>query len=239
MRNNTKRTESNAIYTAKYLNTFLADNPKYEFLTLDELAKRALSLEVGEGIDFTLDTMDDVYDEFDPEGWFGIKRINLFDDNDVNTGCFAVGYYGGGYTSADTLITIPDNEFIGDIAHFIIEAIPEDIGETLCVQKEIVRDSSAQEHIKEEINYEEIDEFMDSIESFDLFFDFSEYEEINNANQQELEYLKSMLISCIRDGESELQWLIEQGDSETAGFKADNLRMAHLNLGFVCYKIFQ
>ena len=65
---------------------------KYRIITVTELANMLESKERGESIDFTFD---DVLDEYEPSGWFGVKIVDLFNEPE---GCIVMGYYGGGAT---------------------------------------------------------------------------------------------------------------------------------------------
>ena len=65
---------------------------KYRIITVTELANMLESKEHGESIDFTFD---DVLDEYEPSGWFGVKIVDLFNEPE---GCIVMGYYGGGAT---------------------------------------------------------------------------------------------------------------------------------------------
>lgn len=65
----------------------------YKIVTVKELADMLESREFNESVDFTFD--DEIVGE--PTGWFGVKRVSLFDEP---RGCIAVGYYGG----SDTII---------------------------------------------------------------------------------------------------------------------------------------
>ena len=50
---------------------------KYKIVTVSELASMLESKEHGESIDFTFD---DVLDEYEPSGWFGVKIVDLFNE---------------------------------------------------------------------------------------------------------------------------------------------------------------
>ena len=65
---------------------------KYKIVTISELASMLESKEHGESIDFTFD---DVLDEYEPSGWYGVKIVDLFNEPE---GCIVMGYYGGGAT---------------------------------------------------------------------------------------------------------------------------------------------
>ena len=65
---------------------------KYKIVTVSELASMLESKEHGESIDFTFN---DVLDEYEPSGWFGVKIVDLFNEPE---GCIVMGYYGGGAT---------------------------------------------------------------------------------------------------------------------------------------------
>ena len=65
---------------------------KYRIITVTELANKLEMKNLGESIDFTFD---DVLDEYEPSGWFGVKIVDLFNEPE---GCIVMGYYGGGAT---------------------------------------------------------------------------------------------------------------------------------------------
>lgn len=78
---------------------------KYEIVTISELAKMLEGKKSNESIDFSFDT---TLEDGEPSGWFGIKKVNLFDESN---GCVAIGYYGGGATIArniDSDITLEE-----------------------------------------------------------------------------------------------------------------------------------
>lgn len=66
---------------------------RYKIIAVKELADMLESREFDKSVDFTFD--DEIVDE--PTGWFGVKKVSLFDEP---CGCIAVGYYGG----SDTII---------------------------------------------------------------------------------------------------------------------------------------
>ena len=80
---------------------------KYKIVTVSELASMLESNEHGESIDFTFD---DVLDEYEPSGWFGVKIVDLFNEP---KGCVAMGYYGGGATIARCIN--PDEETLEEL----------------------------------------------------------------------------------------------------------------------------
>ena len=67
---------------------------KYKIVTVSELASMLESKEFGDAIDFTFD---DVLEEYEPSGWYGVKIVELFNEP---KGCIVMGYYGGGATIA-------------------------------------------------------------------------------------------------------------------------------------------
>lgn len=64
---------------------------RYKIVAVKELVDMLESREFNESVDFTFDN--EIVGE--PTGWFGVKRVLLFDEP---CGCIAVGYYGGNDT---------------------------------------------------------------------------------------------------------------------------------------------
>lgn len=70
---------------------------RYRIVTISELADMLEDRGFDESVDFTFDN---VLEEHEPSGWFGVKVLDLFNEPD---GCIAMGYYGGGATIARSL----------------------------------------------------------------------------------------------------------------------------------------
>ena len=100
---------------------------KYKIVTVSELASMLESKEHGESIDFTFD---DVLDEYEPSGWFGVKIVDLFNEP---KGCVAMGYYGGGATIARCID--PDEETLEELLKEMLWEISDTIDpvERLCI----------------------------------------------------------------------------------------------------------
>lgn len=81
---------------------------RYEFMTVSQLANALCDAPYGTEFDFTFDTKDSLAIRGEPEGWYGIKIIDMFNES-VGTLCF--GYYGGGCTQRIDLAMISDNEW--------------------------------------------------------------------------------------------------------------------------------
>lgn len=84
----------------------MGNNTDYVFKTIKEVADELLTLPVGDSVDFTFDTPDDVLDEtFEPSGWYGIKRLYPFDEQ---FGILLFGVYGGGCCMAEEIYEIKE-----------------------------------------------------------------------------------------------------------------------------------
>ena len=67
-----------------------------EYLTPKELVERLYNTKVGVDIYFTFDSKQEVEEnDGEPEGWFGIKKLEIFDDY---APLVAIGFMGGGCT---------------------------------------------------------------------------------------------------------------------------------------------
>ena len=73
---------------------------EFTFKTIKEVAEELWSLPKGTSIDFTFDQPEDVDETFSPEGWYGMKIVNLFDEP-FATLCF--GSWGGGQIMAEEI----------------------------------------------------------------------------------------------------------------------------------------
>jgi hypothetical protein len=79
---------------------------KYKMMTAAEAIDRLFTLKIkNKTLDFTFDDIDK-YPECKPEGWYGMKLIKIFDEEDC---VFAMGYYGGGSTEAYDIYGMVDN----------------------------------------------------------------------------------------------------------------------------------
>ena len=67
---------------------------RYKIVSIEELADMLVDRGFNESVDFTFDN---VLEDYEPTGWFGVKLVDLFNEPD---GCIAIGYYGGGATIA-------------------------------------------------------------------------------------------------------------------------------------------
>ena len=70
---------------------------RYKIVSVEELASMLVDRGFNESVDFTFDN---VLEDYEPTGWFGVKLVDLF--NEPN-GCIAIGNYGGGATIARSL----------------------------------------------------------------------------------------------------------------------------------------
>lgn len=83
---------------------------EYKFVKVRDLIK---AVEDGNEVGFTFDTIEEVIaqgiDTFTPTGWYGIKKVSMFDYDQ-----YVIGYYGGG-------IERVYNCDEGDLTYFFIE----------------------------------------------------------------------------------------------------------------------
>ena len=68
----------------------------YKMMTAAEAIDKLFGMEHVKELSFTFDDLD-MDPECDPEGWYGMTLMKIFDEDD---GVFAMGYYGGGSTEA-------------------------------------------------------------------------------------------------------------------------------------------
>ena len=66
----------------------------YKMMTAAEAIDKLFEMERPRELAFTFDNIDED-PECEPSGWYGMKMIQIFDEDD---GVFAIGYYGGGST---------------------------------------------------------------------------------------------------------------------------------------------
>lgn len=108
----------------------------YKFLTVREVAERLQKMKEGEVLDFSFDDEEMIQE---PTGWFGFKKINIFDEPYGN---ISMGYYGA---SATRIHSIQENtvEEIAEIIQFWLDHESGFRVEKICVEM------SAQELWKE------------------------------------------------------------------------------------------
>lgn len=78
---------------------------RYRIVNIKELADILTERGFNETVDFTFDN---ILEDDEPTGWFGVKIVKLFSEPD---GCIAIGYYGGGATlvrDVDSRITMEE-----------------------------------------------------------------------------------------------------------------------------------
>lgn len=78
---------------------------KYKMMTAAEAINRLFEMERFKELSFTFDNIDED-SECDPSGWYGMKLMKIFDEEDY---VFAMGYYGGGSTEVYDIYGIVDN----------------------------------------------------------------------------------------------------------------------------------
>ena len=79
---------------------------KYEMMTATEAIDRLFTLnEETNGLNFTFDNIDE-NPECEPSGWYGIKLMKIFDEDDY---VFALGYWGGGSTEVHDIYGMVEN----------------------------------------------------------------------------------------------------------------------------------
>lgn len=100
----------------------------YRFMSPAEVVRELESLPFGDSVDFTFDTPDDENDVFEPSGWYGVKKVNLFDEM---WGVLCFGMYGGGYNTRVEEITEPKE--IEEIFRRFLEDEADRHVEILCV----------------------------------------------------------------------------------------------------------
>ena len=77
----------------------------YKMMTAVEATEELFKMERPSELAFTFDNIDED-PEYDPSGWYGMKLMKIFDEDD---GVFAMGYYGGGSTEAYDIYGMVDN----------------------------------------------------------------------------------------------------------------------------------
>ena len=79
---------------------------KYKMMTAAEAIDRLFALKTKtKKLDFTFDDLD-LDPECEPSGWYGMKLMKIFDEEDY---IFAMGYYGGGSTEVYDIYGMIDN----------------------------------------------------------------------------------------------------------------------------------
>lgn len=100
-------------------------NRKYAFWTAEQLTKY-LIYGNRKAYDFTMDERPVTMLGFAPEGWFGIKLLNLFDSSVPEI--LAIDYYGGGDLHLENLTDCVDENGVFDMPKYesrILEAVAE------------------------------------------------------------------------------------------------------------------
>lgn len=106
----------------------MKENEKdYRFMTVKEIADMLLKLPFGNSIDFTFDSPDDVTEDFEPSGWYGVKLNNLFDEP---FGVLCFGYYGGGSGRIEEIYE--KKEIVDILQRFVNEEVGMEVKD-LCV----------------------------------------------------------------------------------------------------------
>lgn len=100
---------------------------KYEFLTVEEVAGRLLKMKVGDCLDFTFDDENLIQE---PTGWFGFKKVDIFNEPYGN---ISMGDYGA---STTRIHSIQDNtaDEIAEIIQFWLDNEDGCEVEKLCVE---------------------------------------------------------------------------------------------------------
>lgn len=106
-------------------------NSKYKFLTVREVAKRLQRMKEGEVLDFTFDNEEMVQE---PIGWFGFKKITIFDEPYGN---ICMGDYGASATRIHSLQENTAKE-IAEIIQFWLEDESGYTIDKLCVEIPVV-----------------------------------------------------------------------------------------------------
>lgn len=105
----------------------LKRNRTYKFMTVKEIAEKLHSMGYGDGLDFTFDSEDFVQE---PTGWFGFKKVLIFDEPYGN---ITMGDYGA---SASRIYSVKDNT-IEEITEIIQFWLDDETGcsiEKICVE---------------------------------------------------------------------------------------------------------
>lgn len=77
----------------------------YKMMTAAEAINELFKMERPKTLSFTFDNIDED-PECEPSGWYGMKILQIFDEDD---GVFAMGYYGGGSTETYDIYGMVDN----------------------------------------------------------------------------------------------------------------------------------
>ena len=80
---------------------------KYKMMTAAEAIDALFKIDNPRELAFTFDNIDED-PECDPSGWYGVKMLQIFDEDD---GVFAMGYYGGGSTETYDIYGTVDNSY--------------------------------------------------------------------------------------------------------------------------------
>lgn len=102
-------------------------NEKYRFMTVREVAEKLFSMKEGENIDFTFDNEEYIQE---PTGWYGLKKVTIFDEPYGN---ICIGDYGA---CATRIHSISDNT-VDEIAEIIQQWLDDESGfdvEKICVE---------------------------------------------------------------------------------------------------------
>lgn len=92
----------------------------YKMLTAKEAIDYLVETK-DKSFDFTFDRLD-LDPDVEPGGWFGVKIINIFDENPY--GFFAMGYYGGGSTEGyDIYGNVGDADNIEEVKEFMVHKL--------------------------------------------------------------------------------------------------------------------
>lgn len=79
---------------------------KYKMMTAAEAIEELFKLKTKtKKLDFTFDDLD-IDPECEPSGWYGMKLMKIFDEEDC---VFAMGYYGGGSTETYDIYGMVEN----------------------------------------------------------------------------------------------------------------------------------
>lgn len=116
---------------------------KYKMMTAKEAIDYLVETKE-KSFDFTFDILN-LDPDVEPSGWFGVKIINIFDENPY--GFFVMGYYGGGSTEGyDIYGNVGDADNIEEVKWFMVDKLQNfmdtwsDIGECIRICVEIKED---------------------------------------------------------------------------------------------------
>lgn len=79
----------------------------YKMMTAVEAIEELFKLKRPCRLDFTFDDLD-IDPECDPSGWYGMRLMKIFDEDDY---IFAMGYYGGGSTETHDIYGMVDDSY--------------------------------------------------------------------------------------------------------------------------------